>query len=100
MLVVTDGAAEAIRALTSQSEGAGLRVSVSSSADDGAATALGVELVGDSLPGDEVVADKGCRVFIEGQVAPLLADKVLDARFTNGEKAVQFSITSVTDAAE
>ncbi|RSM90408.1 iron-sulfur cluster biosynthesis protein [Kibdelosporangium aridum] len=91
MLAVTDAAAQAIEALTSQNgqqqaEG-GLRFSLQSSDDAGAQLALAVTKQPEQ--GDQVVtADNGATVYLESGAAEFLDDKVLDIqRNTDGEVA-------------
>lgn len=101
MLAITDDAADAIRTLTGESGEGGLRISVRQQRDDSGSTELAVALAGGSEPGDQVVAEKGCRVFIQEQVASLLADKTLDAARLAEEKAIQFRIRGgAPDAAQ
>jgi Fe-S cluster assembly iron-binding protein IscA len=80
MLTVTEAAAEAITALTSQSEGdAGLRLAVQNAEGESAQLALSVApepAAGDSVLG----AEEGPKVFLEPQAAALLDDKVLDVQ--------------------
>jgi iron-sulfur cluster assembly protein len=82
MLAVTEAAAEAITALTSQggvTDHGGLRFSMQNETDSQAALALAVT----SAPseGDQVVtAETGANVFLEQQAADFLSDKVLDVQ--------------------
>lgn len=82
MLAVTEAAAQAITALTSQGgvdDQGGLRFSMQSQADSRAALALTVASA--PIEGDQVVtADSGANVFIEEQAADYLSDKVLDVQ--------------------
>lgn len=91
MLAVTDAAAQAIEALTSQdgqqqTEG-GLRFSLRTADDASAQLALAV--ISQPEQGDKVVtADNGANVFLEQGAAEFLDDKVLDVqRNTEGEIA-------------
>ncbi|MEU4246585.1 iron-sulfur cluster biosynthesis family protein [Amycolatopsis sp. NPDC026612] len=80
MLTVTEAAAEAITALTSQGEGeAGLRLAVHNA--DGESAQLALSVAPEPAEGDSVLgADEGPKVFLEPQAAALLDDKVLDVQ--------------------
>lgn len=84
MLAMTDAAAEAISAMTSQDGpdgvgAAGLRFTVQAQDDSGAALAISVAPGPEE--GDEVLdAEGGARVFLEPTAAVLLDDKVLDVQ--------------------
>ncbi|ONI89873.1 iron-sulfur cluster biosynthesis protein [Actinosynnema sp. ALI-1.44] len=94
MLAVTDAAAQAIGALTSQNgqqeaEG-GLRFSLRSSDDAGAQLALAVTKQPEQ--GDKVVtADNGASVYLEHAAAEFLDDKVLDVQ-QNNEGEIAFAL--------
>ncbi|GAA4530504.1 iron-sulfur cluster biosynthesis protein [Amycolatopsis samaneae] len=82
MLTVTEAAAEAITALTTQggAEGSGLRFALQDQDGEGAQLELTVASApqdGDSVLGSE---DTGAKVFLEPQAAALLDDKVLDVQ--------------------
>lgn len=82
MLAMTEAAAEAITALTLQQgqEDAGLRMAVSETAQDGAAT-LSLAVSEAPAEGDQVVGtETGAKVFMETKAAEFLDDKVLDVR--------------------
>ncbi len=79
MLAMTDAAAEAISALTSQDgqDAAGLRFAVREENDEGAQLALSIAPAPED--GDQVLGTEGgARVFLEPQAASFLDDKVLD----------------------
>jgi Fe-S cluster assembly iron-binding protein IscA len=94
MLAVTDAAAHAIEALTSQdgqqqTEG-GLRFSLRTADDASAQLALAV--TGQPEQGDKVVtADNGANVFLEQGAAEFLDDKVLDVQ-RNNEGEIAFAL--------
>ncbi|ALG08993.1 iron-sulfur cluster biosynthesis family protein [Kibdelosporangium phytohabitans] len=94
MLAVTDAAAQAIGALTSQNgqqeaEG-GLRFSLQSSDDAGAQLALAVTKQPEQ--GDQVVTtDNGASVYLERAAAEFLDDKVLDVQ-QNNEGEIAFAL--------
>ncbi|TCP50116.1 Fe-S cluster assembly iron-binding protein IscA [Tamaricihabitans halophyticus] len=93
MLALTDAAADAITALTTQEgqqDNGGLRFSVQEDEQSGAALAL--TLAEQPESGDEVVkAEDGARVFLEAQAAELLSDKVLDVQ-PDDEGQLNFAI--------
>lgn len=78
MLTLTDDARTLVRALTDQADvtgSGGVRI-----APAAAQGQLELSVTAEPQPGDEVVEDDGgARVFLEGQVAPLLSDSTLDA---------------------
>jgi len=93
MLVLTEAAAEAVKALTSTPqapEGSGLRI-----ASSGAASESPGELQVSAAPGpgenDQVIDAAGARVYLEPQAAAYLDDKVLDAQIDN-EGQAHFSL--------
>jgi iron-sulfur cluster assembly protein len=95
MLAVTDAAAQAIEALTSQdgqqqqAEG-GLRFSLKAADDASAQLALAVTRQPEQ--GDKVVtADNGAHVFLEQGAAEFLDDKVLDVQ-QNNEGEIAFAL--------
>jgi Fe-S cluster assembly iron-binding protein IscA len=88
VLTVSQSAAEAILLLVEHSdapESAGIRITAGAPTDHG--TPLALELVDGPHPDDEVVADGEASVFLEPQVAPYLADSVLEAHVDDGEVA-------------
>jgi Fe-S cluster assembly iron-binding protein IscA len=89
MLTVSASASEAIQLLVEHSdapESAGIRITAGEPTDEG--TPLALELVDGPQPDDEVVAGGGeAAVFLEPQVAPYLADAVLEAQVDDGEVA-------------
>ncbi|MDQ7810592.1 iron-sulfur cluster biosynthesis family protein [Amycolatopsis sp. A133] len=79
MLTVTEAAAEAITALTSQGADAGLRLAVQNA--DGESAQLALSVAPEPAEGDSVLgAEEGPKVFLEPQAAALLEDKVLDVQ--------------------
>jgi Fe-S cluster assembly iron-binding protein IscA len=81
MLAMTDAAAEAISALTSQDgqSASGLRFAVREETDSGAQLALSIAPAPED--GDQVLGtDSGARVFLETHAATFLDDKVLDVQ--------------------
>ena len=93
MLAVTDAAAQAIEALTSQPgqkpEG-GLRFSLQASPDVNPQLALAV--TPQPKDGDQVVtADNGAHVYVEPSATEFLDDKVLDVQ-QNSEGEIAFAL--------
>ena len=88
MLTVSPSASEAIQMLVEHSdapESAGIRITAGAPTDQG--TPLALELVDGPQPDDEVVDDGEAAVFLEPQVAPYLAESVLEARLDGDEVA-------------
>lgn len=86
MLTITQTAAEAIDAIVASAdvpEDAGLRIAHGVGADGQGAFA--VTLTDAPEAGDQVLERDGAPVFLESDAAPLLDDKVLDAR-VEGER--------------
>jgi iron-sulfur cluster assembly protein len=81
MLDVSSAAAEAINALTAsagQRDGAGLRIQVADTTEQGAE--LQVSITDHPAPDDEVITSSaGSTVFVQPYAALYLTDKVLDA---------------------
>lgn len=93
MLLLTDAAAQVVRAITATPqapEGAGLRIA-SSVAEPGNPSEL--QLAAATGPGenDQVIDASGAHVFLEPQAAAYLDDKVLDAQ-VDQEGNPQFSL--------
>jgi Fe-S cluster assembly iron-binding protein IscA len=92
MLVLTEAAAEVVKAIASTPqapEGSGLRIaSPPGSADPGA---LQVTAAPGPDENDQVVEASGAHVYLEPQAAAYLEDKVLDAEVDNEGKA-RFSL--------
>lgn len=93
MLNITTNAVDAIKKLTSEHHAGGLRISSRPNQDGDGTVELAVSLVAESEPGDQVVAEEGCEVYIQDQLAPLLADKALDTTTDGGQEPVEFKIT-------
>jgi iron-sulfur cluster assembly protein len=89
VLAISAAAPEGIKGLVAASDlpdNAGVRIS-------GHPEGSGVfdpSLTPEAAEADEVVEERGATVFVDGQVAPLLDDKTLDAHF-QGDK-VAFTI--------
>ncbi len=88
MLTVSPTAAEAITKLVesaSAPDTAGIRIAAGQPTEQG--TPLSLSLVDGPQPDDEVVQERDAAVFLEPQVAPYLADAMLDAQVSDGEVA-------------
>ncbi len=91
MLVITEGAAEAIKQIVTSSpiaEEGGLRISVEPL--DNQSAKLELSLAESPEPGDSLVQKEGANVFVEQTAATFLDDKVLDA--TVEQDTVSFSL--------
>lgn len=93
MLKVTESAGKAINDLASSSESpeaAGMRISVAGMNDDGADLALTV--MDRPRSGDQVVVGaRDSHVFLQPEVAEILDDQVLDARWDEDGR-IRFSL--------
>jgi iron-sulfur cluster assembly protein len=93
MLVLTEAAAEVVKALTSTPqapEGSGLRIA-SSTPDPGDPGALQLSAAPGPGENDQVIDAAGARLYVEPQAAAYLEDKVLDAR-VDKEGQAHFSL--------
>lgn len=91
MLVLTEGATQAIQGLVGDHPEAGLRIF--SQGIDSDQVTLGLSVSERPEPTDEVVSQAGCQVFIDHQVAPLVDGRTLDATPIEGQQ-VQFSLVT------
>ena len=93
MLMLTESAAEAVKALTatpSLPEGSGLRIS-SNAPDPEAAGGLQVSAAAGPSENDLVIDAAGAHVYLEPKAAAFLEDKVLDAQVDQDGQA-HFSV--------
>jgi iron-sulfur cluster assembly protein len=93
MLVLTEAAAEVVRALTSTPqapEGSGLRIA-SSPPEQGDPGALQLSAAPGPDENDQVINTAGAHLFLEPQAAAFLEDKVLDAE-VDSEGRPHFSL--------
>jgi iron-sulfur cluster assembly protein len=93
MLVLTETAAEVVKALTTTEqapEGAGLRIASSAPepADPGA---LQVSAAAGPSENDQVIEAAGAHLYLEPKAAAYLEDKVLDAQ-VDGQGQAHFSL--------
>jgi iron-sulfur cluster assembly protein len=90
MLVLTEAAAEVVKALSSTPqtpEGSGLRI-VSSAAEPGTLQVSAATGPGEN---DQVIEAAGAHLYLEPQAAAFLEDKVLDAQ-VDGDGQAHFSL--------
>jgi|SRR5215472_3068276 len=95
MLVLTEAAAEVVKALTSTPqapEGTGLRIA-SSTPEPGAPGALQVSAAAGPSENDQVIEAAGAHVYLEPNAAAYLEDKVLDAQIDTQGQA-HFSLSA------
>jgi iron-sulfur cluster assembly protein len=85
-LALTDNAVEAVKSITSSSdtETSGLRMVAERA---GAQANLQLSVVPLPAEDDEVIEERGARVFLEPEAASLLEDKVLDASVEQNQVA-------------
>ena len=89
MLVLTEAAAEVVKALTSLPEApeeSGLRIA-SSSAEPESSQGLQVSAAPGPGENDQIIEAAGAHVYLEPQAAAYLEDKVLDAQFDDEGQA-------------
>jgi len=89
MLVLTETAAEVVKAITSTPgapDGAGLRIA-SSATEPGQAGDLQLSTAPGPDENDQVIEAAGAHVYLEPQAAAYLDDKVLDAQVDSAGKA-------------
>jgi iron-sulfur cluster assembly protein len=91
MLMITQDAAEAIaRVLTEEPESSGFRIAETTQSMNGSGPALHMELAPAPEADDEVIEDRGVRLFVERRAAQTIDGKVLDAEVAEGE--VRFAL--------
>ena len=96
MLTLSTDATQAIEQILEDPEvpeGGGLRIAPADAAADGDGPTegtLALSVTTGPGEGDEIVQDQGARVFLDGDVAPLLDDKTLDVSVDG--QALQFRI--------
>jgi iron-sulfur cluster assembly protein len=96
MLTVTERARQAIESIVANADmpdGSGLRIDAPDEPPPPSRTGMPLQLEVASQPAeqDRVVGEGGAKVFVSPRVAPLLEDKLLDLRVSEGQ--VQFVIT-------
>jgi Fe-S cluster assembly iron-binding protein IscA len=95
MLMVTESARQAIESIMSNADmpdGSGIRIDIPDEPATPAGTEAPLQLEVASQPAEEdrIVSEGDAKVFLAPSVAPVLDDKVLDARV--GEGRIQFVI--------
>jgi iron-sulfur cluster assembly protein len=91
---ITTQAAQAINMLVADHPDAGLRISARNPVTASSGLDLALSVVGSPAETDEKVEDNGAKVFLEDQVAPLLADKTLDVTNSGDTQKVLFQVIS------
>lgn len=89
MLMLTEGAAQAIRALSDTPGAEGLRIAASD--EGGAASGLEIALAAQPETDDAVLEANGAQLFLSPDTVELLSDKVLDADLVD-DQSVRFSL--------
>jgi len=90
MLVLTESAAEIVKALTATPqapEGSGLRIASAVPQQPGEAGSLQVSAAVGPKENDQIIEAAGAHVYLEPQAAAYLADKVLDAQLDSAGQA-------------
>jgi iron-sulfur cluster assembly protein len=91
MLMITQDAAEAIsHALAEEPDSAGFRIAERNYSLNGSGPAIEMELASEPEDEDQVIEDRGVRLFVEPHAAKTLEGKVLDAEMEEGE--VRFAL--------
>ena len=86
MLMITQDAAEVIaEALTQEPDSTGFRIAETPQPLNGSGPALQMELAPAPEAEDEVIEERGIRLFVEPRAAQTLEGKVLDAEVEDGE---------------
>lgn len=88
MLTLSESAVEAVDRLLQTPEiphDAGLRIRPTGESQ------LTIEIASEPAPGDQVVEERGARVFVDSLAAPMLEDAELDARMEGDQ--VAFGLT-------
>lgn len=94
MLTLTDNATALVTTLVrrrTDTEGAGLRIHTSDQPTQTGEARLAADVVVTPEPDDQVLDLPGAPVFLEGEAAIVLDDKILDAN-VDEEGAVSFSL--------
>ena len=91
MLMITQDAAEAIaQALSEEPGNSGFRIAERSYSLNGSGPAIQMELASEPEDEDQVIEDRGVRLFVDPRAAETLEGKVLDAEVEEGE--VRFAL--------
>lgn len=89
MLQLTENAAMAVEHMLADRPEAGLRIAREDS--DGSAARLGLAVAEKPSPGDQIVAERGWRLFVDQAAAKVLDGVLLDAK-VNEDSTLEFSI--------
>jgi iron-sulfur cluster assembly protein len=91
MLMITQDAAEAIaQALAEEPDSSGFRIAERTYSLNGSGPAIQMELASEPEEEDQVIEDRGVRLFVDPRAAATLDGKVLDAELDDGE--VRFAL--------
>jgi iron-sulfur cluster assembly protein len=91
MLMITQDAAEAIaEALAEEPDSSGFRIAERTYSLNGSGPAIQMELASEPEEEDQVIEDRGVRLFVDPRAAATLDGKVLDAELDDGE--VRFAV--------
>jgi iron-sulfur cluster assembly protein len=91
MLMITQDAAEAIaQALAEEPDSSGFRIAERTYSLNGSGPAIQMELASEPEEEDQVIEDRGVRLFVDPRAAATLDGKVLDAELDEGE--VRFAL--------
>jgi len=91
MLTITQDAAEAIaQALAEEPDSFGFRIAERSYSLNGSGPAIQMELASEPEDKDQVIEDRGVRLFVDPGAAATLDGKVLDAEIEEG--GVRFAL--------
>lgn len=89
--MITQDAAEAIaQALAEEPDSSGFRIAERSYSLNGSGPAIQMELASEPEEEDQVIEDRGVRLFVDPRAAATLDGKVLDAEIEQGE--VRFAL--------
>ncbi|PVE76147.1 Fe-S cluster assembly protein HesB [Microbacterium testaceum] len=93
MLTLTEEATTAVKTITAQIPDApqgGVRIEGAGSPE----SQFALSVVDAPEPSDTVVESAGARVFLDGDAAAVLDDRVLDAQIDPEQGSVQFAVTT------
>jgi iron-sulfur cluster assembly protein len=97
MLMITQDAAEAItKALAEEPDNSGFRIAERSYSLNGSGPAIQMAVATEPEDEDQVIEDRGVRLFVEPRAAKTLEGKVLDVEIEEGE--VRFALLDAPPA--
>jgi Fe-S cluster assembly iron-binding protein IscA len=89
MLTLTENASTILKQISSQTEGEEAALRITAQPDE--AGSFGISPSDQPEPGDQIVEQAGAKLYLEGQAAEVLDDKILDAGVDEAGN-VQFAI--------